>query len=427
MLRNLIFAVLLTFEACFAQAQSTRSLDYYLQIAGTYSPELKENLNLQKTNILQADLIRSQLRKPQISVSADYLFAPFFFNNGQFISITPTPSSEAYGYDAGISNGGLYSGLLNIAYPIFNGSIYKATSGQIEVQNKILKNSSSIALHNLENNVNAQYITIYQLQQQIKYSNKIIELVNDRKIIVHLLVEQGIMLQSDYLLLDIEISSRQFDIALLNTALSDAFSILNNLCGISDTTQFELIQPEIKLTELLPRFNYEQKYTLDSLDLALQQQVTNTKYKPQVLVFGNTGLNAIDAQNIPHNIGLSAGIHLSVPIYDGHQKKIIDQQYKYTLQSLDYFRSDKIIQQKNKLNALLQQIQSAKLSISFIDKQLEQQNELLLLIKDKVASGQISVTDYLNAIKDFALANQNKIQAQTQLWQFINQYNYINW
>jgi outer membrane protein TolC len=427
MFRVYILLVFLLFAGELASAQNTRSLDYYLQAAGSYSPELKENLNLQKTNLLQADLNKSQLRKPQVFVSADYLFAPFFFNNGQFISITPNPTSEAIGYDPGLSNGGLYSGLLNISYPIFNGSIYKATTLQIENQNKILKNTNSRALHDLENNVKTQYVIIYQLQQQILYSKKIIDLVTDRKKIVHLLVEQGIMQQSDYLLLDIEISSRQFDIVQLKTTLSDAFTTLNNLCGISDTTLFELGQPELKLTGLLPRFNYEQKYALDSLDIALQQLVANTKYKPQVMVFGNTGLNAIDAENIPHNLGLSAGIHLSIPIYDGHQKKINNEQFKLTQLSLGNYKSDQIIQQKNKLNALLQQIQNVTLSISFIDKQLEQQNELLLLIKDKVASGQVSVTDYLDAIKDFALANQNKIQSQTQLWQLINQYNYINW
>ena len=201
MLRTFILLVILLIGGEYALAQKTRSLEFYLQIAGSYSPELKENLNLQKSNQFQSDLIKSQLRKPQIYVSADYLFAPFFFNNGHFMSITPNPSSDAFGYDAGLSNGGLYSALFNISYPIFNGSIYKANTLQIENQNKILKNTNSQTLHDLENNVKTQYITIYQIQQQINYSEKIIDMVTDRKKIIQLLVEQGLMQQSDYLLL----------------------------------------------------------------------------------------------------------------------------------------------------------------------------------------------------------------------------------
>ena len=163
------------------------------------------------------------------------------------------------------------------------------------------------------------------------------------------------------------------------------------------------------------------------MDLIAQQQVSNTKYKPQLQLYGNTGLYASDAANIPHNVGLSAGLHLALPLYDGHQRNITEQQTKVMLQTLGKYQDDQDLQQKNNFASLLQQMNELRLSIGYLDKQIATQKRLLLLMHYKVASGQISVTDYLLAVRDFGIASQNRIQTQSQLWLLMNQYNYLNW
>ncbi len=411
-------------QTAFAQQ---RDLLFYQTQAHANNPTLKENSNLQLFNNLQNNLTLAQYRKPQVNITADYLFAPFFFNNGQFISITQNPEKNAFGYDVGLSNGGLYATQLNVSFPLLTSRIIKTYQKQNQNQNQILQNNKSQLLHNLDKNISDQYIATYQLQQQESYQQKLIVLVQDRQQIVEALVLKGLMQQSDYLLLEIELKQRQYDVQQLKINLSAAFNQLNNSCGISDTAMFELLTPSILQTQPSSQFNYKLKFELDSTNIIAQQHVFNTKYLPQLNAFGNTGINATDVTNIPHNIGVSAGLHLVIPLYDGGQKKTVAQQNKLLLDNLHLYQNQNSITVENNLTTLQQQITLTQQSVSLINSQLSSQETLLLILKDKVVTGQISVTDYLNALKDFATSNQNKILSQTNLWLLINQYNYINW
>ncbi len=48
-----------------------RTLSDYQSAAHTNSPEIKENINLQKFNLFQSDLIKTQFMKPQVNFTAD--------------------------------------------------------------------------------------------------------------------------------------------------------------------------------------------------------------------------------------------------------------------------------------------------------------------------------------------------------------------
>lgn len=404
-----------------------RDLSFYQNTAHQNNPALKENTNLQQYTVLQNDFTLAQFRKPQVNFTADYLFAPYFGNNGQVISITSNPDSKAFGYNAGITNGGWYAAQLNASVPLLTGKIVDKYFNQNSVQNKLLKNENLKLIHELDKNVSDQYIIACQIQQEVGYLQKIISLVADRKKIVEALVQKGLMQQNDFLLLEIEINSRKYDIQQQQIALSNAFTQLNDLCGISDTTIYGLTTPVINQTRQLQQFNYEQKFQLDSLNIIAQQEVFNTKYRPQIAAYGNTGLNAVDAAYIPHSIGMSAGLHLYIPIYDGNLKKTVDQQNKLLMQNTEQYNRVTALRIQNNLNNFQQQINLTSQSLSLLNNQLSTQETLLQILKDKVVIGQISVTDYLIAIQSYAETNKNKIQAQAGLLLLINQYNFINW
>jgi len=404
-----------------------RDLSFYQNTAHQNNPALKENINLQQYNVLQNDFTLAQFRKPQLNFTADYLFAPFFSNNGQVIAITSNPDSKAFGYNAGLTNGGLYAAQLNASVPLITGKIVNSYFKQTSTQNKLLKNENLKLIHELDKNLSDQYINAYQIQQEVGYLQKIISLVADRKKIVEALVQKGLMQQNDFLLLEVEINSRKYDIQQQKIALSNAFTQLNDLCGISDTTTYSLTSPVVNQMQRLQQFNYEQKFQLDSLSIVSQQEVFNTKYRPQIYAFGNTGLNAAEAAYIPHSIGMSAGLHLLIPIYDGNLKKTVEQQNKLLMQNTLQYNQTIAVRIQNNLNNIQQQINLTNQSLSLLNDQLSTQETLLKILKDKVVIGQVSVTDYLIAIQNYAETNKNKIQAQAGLLLLINQYNYVNW
>ena len=420
----LILSIILSVQTVFAQQ---RDLQFYQTLAHLNNSAIKANNNHQVYNTLQNNLTLIQYRKPQILITTDFLFAPFFLNNGQFISITQSPEINAFGYDVGISNGGLYSTQLNASLPLLNGTVINTYQKQLQIQNQILQNDNKVLLHDLDKNISDQYVFIYRLQQQKIYQQKVVAMVKDRIKIAEALVLKGLLQQSDYLLLEIELKQRQFDELQIKLNLSTIFIQLNNFCGISDTTMVEVIAPNIVQSPPSQQQNYKFKFELDSTTILSQEKVFNTKYKPQLVVFGNTGINATAAENIPHNFGISAGLHLVIPLYDGGQKKIFTQQNKLLSNNLQLYRDQNSISVMNNLALLQQQITITQQSIAIINLQLSSQQTLLNILEDKVVNGQISVTDYLNAFRDYASSHQNIIEVQSNLLLLINQYNYISW
>tara|TARA_R100001039_G_C1831760_1_gene95510 strand:- start:389 stop:790 length:402 start_codon:yes stop_codon:yes gene_type:complete len=98
----------------FSSKAQEASLDYFISEAKMNLPVLKENYNLQKIGEIQNDIIVAQNKAFQVNATSEVQVAPYFNNNGRFIDVTTTPSPRAYGYDVGITNGGLYSAQLNV-------------------------------------------------------------------------------------------------------------------------------------------------------------------------------------------------------------------------------------------------------------------------------------------------------------------------
>ena len=404
-----------------------KNIAYFLNEGLKNNPTLIENYNLQQFYQIQNEIITAQNKKPQINFTADYLFVPTFFSNGRVISITSNPSPKAIGYDAGLTNGGLYAAQVNMAIPLFNTAIIKPLYEQNKIQGAISANSRKQLEQDLKKNIIDQYIITYQFQQQTNYLQKIIDQLETRKPYVTALVKQGLLQQNDYLLLDIQQTTSGNDLLQLKYAYTNGLALLKNLATIADTTIFNLEAPEINMHPSPEEYYYAQKFRLDSMNLVAQQNVFNTKYKPQISALVSSGINAADISNIPRNVGLSAGFHLGIPIYDGKQKKLNERQNTVLLTNLQVYRNNYFLVQKNNLHNARQQIIQWQQTIGLLEAQIKKQDLLLDIIKDKVIRGQVTVMDYINALQDYALTQKSKALAASNVLLYTNQYNYYNW
>ena len=420
-----IAGVLITLS--FNSTAQQKNLNYFISQAISNNPVLLENTNLQQNFQLQNEIINAQNKKPQVNFTADYLFAPFFFDNGKAISITSNPSPKAYGYDAGITNGGLYSALINISVPVLNTSLVNTLYQQNKAQAAVSANSRLQVENDLKKNITEQYILAYQYQVQGDYLRKIIEQLETRKPLIAALIKQGLLQQNDYLLLDIQILSSTNDLKQLEFSYNNSIAQLRTLTASTDTANFKLDDPQIVLKPQPKEYYYQQKFRLDSLNLIAEENVFNVKYKPQVNLLASTGLNATQLANIPHNVGLSAGFHVAVPIADGKQRKLNERKNKILLTNLQAYRNNAIILQQNNLRSAKLQLEQWQQTILLLDKQIEKQELLLEIIKEKVIKGQVTVTDYIIALQDYAVTQKNKAVAQTNVLLYTNQYNYYNW
>ena len=132
-------------------------------------------------------------------------------------------------------------------------------------------------------------------------------------------------------------------------------------------------------------------------------------------------------QNIEHRIGASAGLRLTIPIYDGKQRKYNELQNNLKKESLEYYRENSKIQLKNMLESIKQQTVGLEENMQLLEKQLQKQKNILEIYKGKLVQGQVSIVDYLNVIQNYKQNVYAKLQMQTNHWLLQSQYNFINW
>ncbi|WP_448699196.1 TolC family protein [Mucilaginibacter sp. AW1-3] len=408
-----------------AQAQQL-DLNYFIDHALKNDPGIRQNINQQQFYTLQTRMINAQNKAPQVNFTSDYLFVPYF-GGGRALTISPNPPADAFGYDPALTNGGLYATQLNLSYNLFNKGIINNLQEQNNNQAAINSNAKAQLEHDLRKAITDQYIQVYQFQQQEEYLTQIVNEVKNRKATVEALVKHGLLQQSDYLLLEIEQNGHENDLAQARIAEVNAYMALKSSAVITDTAMVKLSEPNLTIAPDPQAYYYKQKFKLDSLALVAQQNVFNNKYKPQLSLAANTGILSSDISNIYHNVGMQAGLHLNIPLYDGKQKEINDAQVKISQQNITYARENFTAQQKNYLQNIKRQIDMFNTSIGLI-KQLSEKQELLIRIdREKLQHGQLSILEYVKSIQDYATVRQSLTTARVQLFTLTNQYNYYNW
>jgi len=383
-------------------AQEVKGLDFYLIQAKNNTPVLLENRNLEQIGELQNNLIIAQNRAFQINATSEILIAPYFDNNGKPIDITTTPSPNAFGYDVGITNGGLYSAQLNVTKNLFNQSAIDNLLFQNKIKNEAIQLSSEEITNNLKKNITDLYITTYQLQLQTEFTKEILSDLENRLQVVELLVNRAVLMVSDYLLLQLDIESKKLELKQIQNNFKTSLGQLYSLSGIPLESINKIAQPDISSIDNPTEFFYNKKFENDSLQVASDQRVFNNRYKPQISVYANTGLNAVELQNIEHRIGASAGLRLIIPIYDGRQRKYNELQNNLKKESLEYYRENSKIQLKNKVESIKQQIVDLDENIQLLDNQLQKQKNILEIYKGKLVQGQVSIVDYIDYINSTA-------------------------
>ena len=407
------------------QAQQL-DLNYFIDHALKNDVGIRQNLNQQQFYALQSRLINAQNKAPQVNFTSDYLFVPYF-GGGRPFTISPNPPADAFGYDPALTNGGLYATQLNVSLNLFNKATINGLQEQNNNQAAINTNAKAQLEHDLRKAITDQYIQVYQFQQQEEYLTQIVDEVKNRKTTVEALVKRGLLQQSDYLLLEIEQNGHENDLAQAHIAEVNAYLALKNSAVITDTVMAKLSEPNISITPDPQAYYYKQKFKLDSLALVAQQNVFNNKYKPQLSLAANTGILSSDISNIYHNIGMQAGLHLNIPLYDGKQKEINDAQVKISQQSIIYARDNFTVQQKNYLQNLKRQIDMFNTSLGLIKQMTDKQELLIRLDQEKLKNGQLSILEYVKSVQDYATARQSLNTAKIQLLLLTNQYNYYNW
>jgi outer membrane protein TolC len=423
MKRNKIFLLFLSLLLC-PLLTAQNDLQFYLTSAVRNNPSLKESQNNIRVKNLDKSLNEAEHMYPQISLTANYLFVPYF-NNDKIVTANPDPN--AIGYDASVTNGGLYSAQVNVTKNLFNGGVVDAFNNQADLQIKSNEFNYQLTKHNLEKDVIDQYINCWQAQELFILSTSTADTLKQQLGITKNLMRKGLVKQSDYLLLKIEFETQELAALQALASFKSAIYQLNVLAGIQDTANVVLDTIKLNKTVISGPSKFFNQYENDSLLILSQQDVFETKYYPQLNLFFNAGLNAVDLNDIQRKFGLSAGFNFSLPIYDGSQKSITRQQSQINLNTIVSNRKNQETLLKNKIKESSSQVEYYVSSLQSITSQLEDYNKIIILLNSELMHGQLSMVDYITIIKNYFDLKKNEISSSAAYQLAVNQFNYWNW
>ena len=420
-MRKIILILALLSNFAFAQY----NLNYFIDKAMNNSPVVKDFGNLYLINNLQKKLDYAQNSAFQVYLSSNLLFSPYFNNNG--VLFTPNPDPNAIGYDAAVTNGGLYSAQINLEKNIFNGGLLNALNAQRQAQGESYNNKTKEEKHSIEKQVTDQYLNTLQYLQLYRLSKSIEGNLNSQIKITGDLVEKGYAKASDYLQLKIEKRTQTIEMDQTWQNYKSGLAQLYSLCGIKDTQTVMIDTANLSLVKPNKSSNFLTQYRLDSLNAAAQQNVFETKYLPQVNLFFNAGLNAVELNGIDRKFGMSAGINFSLPILDGNQRSITRQQTQLSEETLsdykNYLAKNISMQRMDSDN----RIASLKKNLDDLNTQLVDYKKLITLSESQLQQGNLSMIEYLTILRNYIDMQKNKITTEINYQIEISNYNYWNW
>jgi outer membrane protein TolC len=409
---------------------SQRDLNYYINQGVANSPLIQDNRNLNEAAKSEAERLRAFYTKPQVSLTANYMAAPVISNdNGSSqLVLNPDNPSNYTGYDMAASNGGTYQGLLNVNQPLLNGVRSRAAVAQVMVSAHVNENLIKLTTHDIEKFVTDQYILCLQDYRQMSYLKLLIAIIEDQKNIITKSAGSGIAKQSDLSLIIIEYQTQLNAWNTFHATYRRDLMDLNILCGINDTSY--VVLPDINLTlkeDNVISSAFTERFRLDSVNLRAAQKMFELKYKPQLNLYANSGLNGVYIPTAPNRFGVSAGVSFTMYLYDGKQRSINRKRTELLINSTQSYKTIFVAQNTVRKNKALTEIRMLDERLLISQSQLEEYKTLMDYYRQEVRTGQISVIIYINVLKNLAMLQRDYVLMLANKQLLINTYNYWNW
>ncbi len=403
------FLLLLAYHDSYCQG---RNLDYYLETGIANSPLLKDYDNQILAAKIDSQLVRA-IYKPQVNFTSAYFFAP---------------AINGYGYDPAITNNGNYSSLISVDQAFEGRKNKGAQLNAVRLQRDSVGNSRRMTEQDIKRSIINQYIVAYGDWQQLRFNEDIHRLLSQEDTILRKLTESNIYRQTDYLTFLVTLQQQELQIRQLHIQYQTDFATLNYLCGIVDTSAAELATPDITVAALPDKYNsvFYKKYVLDSMALENSLTLLNYSYRPKLGVYANAGYNTSALYQVYRTFGTGLGLNLTVPIYDGHQRKLRTKKIGYQQNTVTHYRYFFNVQYDQQLAQLRQQLGNIEGMITDINRQITYAETLINVNEKLLPSGDAKIADFVIAINNYLNAKNLLAQNNISKLQVINQINYWN-
>ncbi|WP_333599341.1 TolC family protein [Flavobacterium sp.] len=407
-MKSIFFFILIWFNVkSFSQEKDLR---FFIEKAQTNSPLLKDLSNQMKSNTLDS-LLNKANYKPQLTGNLNANYAPVL--NG-------------YGYDTTLSNGQSISGLVGVNQRIIGKNQINSQSESFQLIKQSLVLNKKIAAKDVNKVIIAQYITASGSDEQIQYNQKMAALLKDEAIILKKLTQNSVYKQTDYLIFLSTVKQQELQVLQFKQQYQNDLSLLNYLSGETDTTFVTLKKPEISLKSIssTDKSVFLKQFEVDSLKILNQNKLIDNAYKPSVSLLGDAGYMSSLTYEAHKNFGVSVGLGLSIPIYDGNQRALQHQKNETALATNLAYKANFNKQYQQQVLMLNQKLRQAIAIENQLQSQLQIADALIEANKKLLLTGDAQITDFVLAIGNVITINNTIAQNKINKLQLINELNY---
>lgn len=389
-----------------------KNLDYFINQGLQNSPLLKDYQFQMQGNKIDSQRLKASYG-PQVNGNSTGSYSPVV---------------KGWGYDGAISNLHTYNALIGVSRTIVGKDNLNNQYLSFQLQNLGLQNQGKISEQDLRRSVTQQYITAYGDLLQINFNQEIIGLLKNEETILKKLAEKGVYKQTDFLSFLVNIQQQELLIKQLHIQYQNDYATLNYITGLKDTAFTQLELPLVSPAELpaLDETVFYNQFKIDSLKIKTNDKQIDYSYKPRVSVFADGGYNSSFAITPYKNFGLSAGVALTVPIYDGKQRRMQHQKNAIAEQNRKNYQEFFSTQYSQQIAQLNQQLQLTQQLIEQTATQIKYAEGLITAQRQQLVTGDVRIADYIIAIGNYLNAKNIVTQNTINKLQIINQINYWN-
>lgn len=335
---------------------------------------------------------------------------------------TYAPSVKGWGYDQALTNGQTLFAGARVSKELINRKNLNTRLHTFDILRKQIESQHLLNSQMLKKQITDQYILTYISQQQFRNEEEIIHLLTQEDGVLKKLTQSSVFKQTDYLSFKVTFQQNQLGLLQRKAEWESNYMMLNFLCGITDTTLSTISEPLLRKSA--PPFNqstYRQTYISDSTKLMNDRALIEYDYQPKISAFSDAGYQSSLSHQPYKNIGLSVGLSVSIPIYDGHQKQLrLRQNEIQSNTSLQYFEQAQRQYEQMTLQ-LNEQIRDYEEIISQAQDQLVFARTLIEANAKQLPSGDVKMVDFILSINNYLSLKGNIIQYQSTFFALQNQ------
>ena len=402
--------LLLTFLTKKALAQK-KDLHYYLSQATSNAPALFLAENQIKSLGIDSLKLRATYG-PQLSANSNLLYAPVI---------------KGWGYDEAITNGQNVSAVITVSKEIGSKNNLETRLASFSIQQQQLSNQAMLSKKTLEQAVIQQYIISYGSQQTYRLAVEIDTFLQNEDQVLLQLTRSAVFKQTDYLTFKVALLQQHLAVAQSQTQLLNDLGNLNYLCGLDGSSWAELQRPVLEDSALLPfeQTVYYKASLLDSLKNENDAALTKLNYKAKINVFADGGYQSSFIYQAEKNFGGSIGLTLTLPLYDGHQKKYALLQNKLLEASRSKATGFYHQQYNQQIRQLTEQLRQYEQLMKRASEQLLYARTLVEANRKQLSTGDVRITDYLLSVNNYLNLRTVVIQNDMNRLSLFNQIHHI--